>query len=187
MEGQLPQLVSLLAQRNRIDDAIAALIGRPATPGHLGEFIAAAVFDIALYSSASHKAADGTFRAGPLRGKTVNIKLYGKQEGIIDVRGDAVPDFYLVLTGPKSGQGTSRGGTRPVIIEHVYIFLGQALLATLKSRGTKVGVASSVPQAEWNQAEIWPTPVSGHLKLEPAQAAGLGLFSGQAAADTLIP
>ena len=102
MESSLQTLASLLHERNALDARIAQLIGRPASPGHVGEFIAAAVFDIDLFESATQKAADGVFRRGALQGRTVNIKIYGKQEGILDIRPDALPDFYLVLTGPRS-------------------------------------------------------------------------------------
>ncbi|MDP2958095.1 MAG: hypothetical protein Q8N53_16835, partial [Longimicrobiales bacterium] len=92
MESSLQTLASLLHERNALDARIAQLIGRPASPGHIGEFIAAAVFDIDLFESATHKAADGVFRRGALQGRTVNIKIYGKQEGILDIRPDALPD-----------------------------------------------------------------------------------------------
>jgi hypothetical protein len=182
MDGLLRELASLLARRNAIDDAIAALIARPATPGHIGEFIAARVFDIELYTSASHKAADGTFRSGPLRGASVNIKLSGKQEGLVDLREDAIPDYYLVLTGPRSAAGSSRGGTRPILIKHAFLFRGQALHATIGARGKKPRVATSVRQAEWKEAEIWPESRSPHLRLDPDQAAALRAFSGNGGA-----
>ena len=38
--SHLKQLASLLARRNAIDEKIAALIGRPAISGHVGEWIA---------------------------------------------------------------------------------------------------------------------------------------------------
>jgi len=34
----------------------------------------------------------------------------------------SVLDYYLVLTGPRSAALTSRGGTRPRRIDHVYLF-----------------------------------------------------------------
>lgn len=182
MDAQLRELASLHARRNEIDDAIAALIARPATPGHIGELIAARVFDIELYCSASHKAADGTFRSGPLRRASVNIKLYGKQEGLIDLREDTIPDFYLVLTGPRSAAGSSRGGTRPILIEHAFLFRGQGLHATIGARGKKPRVATSVRQAEWKEAEIWPESRSPHLRLDRDQAAALRAFSGNGGA-----
>jgi hypothetical protein len=36
----LPRIAQLLGKRNRIDDQIAAIIDRPMTSGHLGEWIA---------------------------------------------------------------------------------------------------------------------------------------------------
>ncbi len=74
-------LAELLRERNRISSKIATLIGRPALSSHLGEYIASKIFDIELYESATHKGADGQFGSGPLRGKTVNVKLYGKKQG----------------------------------------------------------------------------------------------------------
>ena len=45
------------------------------TAGHLGEWIAAQVFDIELERSAY---IGGQFRTGPLQGQTVNMKWYLK-------------------------------------------------------------------------------------------------------------
>lgn len=81
---EFQELAALIADRNRIDESICRLIGRPAITGHIGEFIASRVFDIQLEVSAAHKAWDGRFRSGPLAGRTVDIKFYGKQEGILD-------------------------------------------------------------------------------------------------------
>jgi len=54
----------------------------------MGEWIASKVFDIQLEDSAVAKAIDGRFRSGPLAGKTVNIKIYGKREGLLDTNSD---------------------------------------------------------------------------------------------------
>jgi len=75
---ELHTLAQLLTKRNRLDQAIAAVIGRPAIQGHIGEFIASRVFGIRLMPSASNKAFDGQFVGGPLDGRSVDIKLYGK-------------------------------------------------------------------------------------------------------------
>jgi hypothetical protein len=66
----LQRIADLLGERNRLDGEIAALIQRPMTSGHLGEWIAAQTFDIALETSASTAALDGYCRSGPLRGCT---------------------------------------------------------------------------------------------------------------------
>ena len=71
-------IASLLHERNAIDERIAGVIGRPMTAGHLGEWIAAQIFDIELEASAVTAAVDGQFRSGPLLGRTVNVKWYLK-------------------------------------------------------------------------------------------------------------
>ena len=176
MDPVLQALASLLCIRNAVDGEIARLIGRAAGVGHLGEFIAAAILDIELYPSATHKAADGVFRTGALQGKTVNIKMYGKQEAMLDITPGALPDFFLVLTGPKSKAMSSKEFTRPFIIEHVYLFRAIDLIASSTSRGCKIGVATSVTQAEWNSAEIWPSAANPMLRLDPNQIKALELF-----------
>jgi len=74
MEG-VEALADLLRRRNELDADIALLIGRPATQGHIGEFIAAKVFGIELEAGATHKASDGRFASGPLAGKSVDVKF----------------------------------------------------------------------------------------------------------------
>jgi hypothetical protein len=49
----------LLRDRNTIDAKIATIIGRPMTAGHLGEWIAARIFGMALEPSATATAIDG--------------------------------------------------------------------------------------------------------------------------------
>jgi len=73
-------------------------------------------------------------------------------------RNPQVLDYYLVLTGPRSALLTSRGGTRPWRIDHVYLFHAPTLLAEQQSRGVKAGVAASVRKRQWESAEIYPDP-----------------------------
>jgi hypothetical protein len=82
---ELARLAQLLKQRNLVDKEIAAIIGRPALSGHIGEFLAARIFDIDLEHSASTKGLDGRFSKGPLTGKSVDVKYVGKQEGLLDL------------------------------------------------------------------------------------------------------
>ena len=157
MDAPLRELASLLTRRNEIDDAIAALIARPATTGHIGEFIAAAVFDIELYSSASHKAADGTFRSGPLRGTSVNIKLYGKQEGIIDLREDAISGLLPRAHGPEIRSGFIPREHQADCHRARFPFSGSGPPRDDQVQGQETAaLRTSVPQAEWKDAEIWP-------------------------------
>jgi hypothetical protein len=171
----LERLVELLRERNRISTEIAALIGRPALSSHIGEYIASKIFDIELYESAIHKGADGRFRSGPLRGKTVNVKLYGKKEGLLDIN-HAPADYYLVLTGPDSPPTSSHGADRPLTIEQAFIFNMGNLLNELRGRGVKIGVATSVKKDDWEKAMIYPHPRNKEYQLSPEQNKLIELF-----------
>jgi len=173
----LNKLSVLLAQRNRLDEQIAVLIGRPAQTGHLGEFIASAVFDIELAPSASTRGIDGWFRAGPLEGQTVNVKWYPKRENLLDLVA-AGPDFYLVLTGPRVPAGSSRGTSRPLVINEVFLFNANDLLFTLRARGRSIGIATSTWASDWEAARIFPVTQGSQFALSSAQDAALKLFSG---------
>jgi hypothetical protein len=178
IDEDLQELAVLLTRRNDIDARIARLIERPMTSGHLGEYIAARIFDIELESSAVAPAIDGRFRSGPLVGKTVNVKWYLKQEGVLDVSLSEALDYYLVLTGPRSASGSSKRGTRPWRIDAVYLFGAKHLLTDLTSRGVKVGIATSIRNAQWEAAEIYPTSANPSLTVSAAQSTQLALFSG---------
>jgi hypothetical protein len=178
IDEDLQELAVLLTRRNDIDARIARLIERPMTSGHLGEYIAARIFDIELESSAVAPAIDGRFRSGPLVGKTVNVKWYLKQEGVLDVSLSEALVYYLVLTGPRSASGSSKRGTRPWRIDAVYLFGAKHLLTDLTSRGVKVGVATSVRNAQWEVAEIYPTSANPALRVSVGQSTQLALFSG---------
>ena len=110
--NDLAKLADLIKEKNIVDGKIASMIERPAQVGHAGEFIAAAIFGIQFHPSASHGSSDGIFLRGPLTERTVDIKWYLKHEGILDLNYNAPPDYYLVLAGPKSAAGSSRGATR---------------------------------------------------------------------------
>lgn len=109
----LTRLSTLIRERNRVATEIAAVIGRPAHPGHLGEFLAAQIFDIALERSATVKGIDGRFRTGALAGHSVNVKFYPCNAGLLDINPTAVPACYLVLAGPWTAAVSSRGTTAP--------------------------------------------------------------------------
>jgi hypothetical protein len=176
VHDELRQVASLLEERNRIDDQIALVIERPMTSGHLGEWIAAQIFDIALEASASAAAFDGRFRSGPLQGRTVNVKWYLKREGILDMTTSEMLDEYLVMTGPTSAAATSSGGTRPWRIDGVYLFEASNLKAALVERGRRIGTASSTRAPLWAQAEVYPKLVNSRLPLNQKQVHQLRLF-----------
>lgn len=169
----LEYLAELLHRRNSLSDQIARLIGRPPERGHVGEFIAANVFDIDLHDSASHPGSDGVFRSGPLAGRSVNIKFYGAHDGLLDVATGTPPDVYLVLTGPREPSGTSRGRTRPVVVAHVFLFEHEALVEA----GVRPGAAASVRRSIWKAAQVHPTPSEDALlTLTREQRDTLSLF-----------
>lgn len=178
MTTTLQRLAVLLQKRNQIDQKISAIIGRPSTTGHIGEFVASKVFGIELESSATAKGIDGIFTEGPLKGKTVNIKWYGKQEGILDIAVDNQADYSLVITGPKSIPTTSKGAVRPLIVSYVYLFDMAELIRELKQRGVKMGIATSVRKSSWERAEIYPHRKNKRLGLTEEQERALELFSG---------
>ena len=176
-EGSLARVASLLHERNAIDAELARLIQRPMTSGHLGEWIAAQVFDIELEASAVAAGIDGRFRSGPLQGRTVNIKWYLKREGLLDTTESTALDYYLVLTGPPSAAISSRGTTRPWCIEAVFLFDARQLRSEQMMRGVKRGVASSVTKQQWTAAEIFPSSTNARLTVTSQQAEQLKLFA----------
>jgi hypothetical protein len=178
--NNLLNLAELIKKRNSLEEDITALIGRPADLGHIGEFIASKVFRITLHESATHKGSDGYFSDGALEGRTVNIKWYARREGLLDINPDALPDYYLVLTGPKAFAVSSRGKTRPWIIENVFLFEAHALVEELKQNGVKIGIAASLQQNLWAKAEIHPLHNNAALQLSEEQHIALALFSSTA-------
>jgi hypothetical protein len=171
MTDDIERLAGLVRIKNNTDAAIAELIGRPAAPGNIGEFVAAAVFAIQLMTSGSHPGHDGVFTAGPFAGKTVNIKTYGRHESVLDISPHPC-DCYLVLTGPP---GQAR--VLPYVIESVFLFETERLLAKLTARGVKIGTATSVRKADWEAARIFPPQQASPLALSVTQLAQLALFS----------
>jgi hypothetical protein len=174
-DGLIRRIAQLLRERNALDEEIAAITHRPMTSGHLGEWIAAQVFDIQLEQSAIAAGIDGTFRSGPVQGCTVNIKWYLKREGLLDMSESARLDYYLVLTGRPSAAASSRNATRPRQIDAVFLFDARQLRAEQLERGVKRGTASSVLKRQWTVAEIYPA-ANSVLPISSRQAELLHLF-----------
>ncbi len=166
-------LAALVKAKNDADNKVAEHIGRPALPGHFGEFVAAEIFGIALHSSAVHKGSDGNFTGAPHAGKTVDVKYYAKNEGVLDMKTDSPPHIYLALTGPRMWAESSRGTTRPWVIEAAYLFEATALTQKLTS---KIGIATSIRRELWDEAEIYPR-TNPAFPLTQAQRETLRLFS----------
>ncbi|MCI0394766.1 MAG: hypothetical protein L0322_07475, partial [Chloroflexi bacterium] len=94
----LVRLAQLIKTQNTVTQEVSALIGRLALFDYVGEYIAARIFGISLETPAGRKSVDGFFAGGPLAGRPVNVKWYGRQEGLLDVPSNTLPDFYLALT-----------------------------------------------------------------------------------------
>lgn len=172
----LARLAELIGARNAVARDIAALIARPAQIGHIGEYIASRVFGLALEESASRKGVDGRFAEGSLVDRTVNVKWYARQEGLLDLTPEALPDFYLVLAGPRCPAGSSRGGARPWVIRSVHLFESGELMEALTARGVKLGTATSVASGLWDAAEVYPNQRSPWLVVSDEQRRMLRLF-----------
>jgi hypothetical protein len=177
VSGQVERIASLLRERNVLDEQIGAILQRPMTSGHLGEWIAAQVFGIELAASAVEAGIDGRFAAGPLERCSVNVKWYLKREGLVDLTESSVPDYYLVLAGPRSAPLSSRGGLRPWRIAAVHLFDVPRLLDEQRARGVKIGTASSVRVEQWDAAEIYPRATNPALSVSSEQAMRLRLFA----------
>ncbi len=99
-----------------------------------------------------------------------------KHQGLLDTSQSAALDYYLVLAGPPSPAGSSRGTTRPWCIESVYLFDARQLRSEQEARGVKRGIASSVTKQQWLAAQIYPSARNPMLSVTPDQAALLQLF-----------
>jgi len=170
------ELAKLIKDKNKIENEIAEIIGRPSLIGHVGEYIASEIFDIELNLSATTKGMDGLFKSGHLKDKTANVKFYGKRENKLDINCKHFPDYYLVLTGPKSSANSSRSTTRPWFISNVYLFNTNELLNDLENRNVNIGIATSVISSLWDDAEIYPNQINKTIPLSKEQMYQLRLF-----------
>jgi hypothetical protein len=176
MTESVRHVADLLRVRNVVDEAIARIINRPVASGHLGEWLASEIFGIDLAPTAVNRGFDGRFRSGELAGQTVDIKWYLKREGVLDINVTVSPDYYLVMTGPTAAASSSLGARRPGCVEAVYLFETTNLLAEQMGRGVALGVASSVRNAQWTAAEVYPCRNDALLNVTDEQRALLELF-----------
>ena len=172
----LSELASLIKQRNLLEREITHLIDRPANNGHIGEFVTSRIFNIILKESASNKGFDGYFTVPPLKDRSVNIKWFAKIEGLLDINPNSLPDYFLVLTGPKTSAVSSRGQFHPWVINFVYLFDSRQLMQNLGSRNLKIGIVTCVQKHLWDNAEIFPAH-NTLLEISQDQREELQLFS----------
>lgn len=167
---ELRRLAALIRQRNDIDAEIAKIIGRPAEKGHIGEHIACYLFDIEMGSLANQPGSDGRFRSGPLAGQSVNVKCYPKRENILDMTLANPPDHYLVLAGPRRSAASSRGTTRPLVVQDIFLFETASLMSHLHARKLRISEATSVREEYWKAARIDVTVPDQRLRVSPSIA-----------------
>ena len=168
-------MARLLGEKNAVDSKIARIVGSSARIGDVGEYIASQIFGIRLHGSRSAKGSDGTFAGGSLAGKTVNVKFYTDTGNGLDMKPPGSTAFYLVLWGGGE-QPESKGVNRPLSVDFVYIFDESALVQKLIARGVKIGMASSLRNEDWNEAEIYPNNRSPVYTVSIDQRKKLGLF-----------
>lgn len=171
----LPQLASLLKSRNMIDSKIATCIGKAVGVQSVGEYIASTIFGIALEEKTTHKSSDGHFTHGPLAGQTVDVQWRIKHDGILHLKTDPLPDYYLVFVGSKE-LATFNTLSIPWVIESIYLFHAGDLYAALRERGVQIGTDTSITSPLWERAEIYPMQRNNQLVLSTQERAELALF-----------
>lgn len=172
----LKALATLVHELNRVTNGISTIVGRPAQMSHVGDFVASRIFGIGLEHSSSATGIDGRFRHGKLAGKTVNIEWCSKNDGLLDMEKEALPDFYLVMTGTRAEAESTEGTVGPWVIDYVYLIGTEPLVRELKKRGRDPGEATSVRREDWDRCEVYPRSACPYLTLTDVQRAMLRLF-----------
>src|SRR5438270_11517048 len=174
--NDLPQLASLLKSRDTIDYKIATIIGRPAQVQSVGEYIASVIFGITLTGEIMvHKSSDGHFARGPLAGQTVDVQWHPRHDGILHLKTDPLPDYYLVFVGSKEA-AMVHNLSIPWVIECVFLFDAGELYTALRERGVQIGKSTSITGPLWERAEIYPAQRNARLVLSNEERAQIALF-----------
>ena len=95
---------------------------------------------------------------------------------MLEINPDALPDFFLVMTGPKAKTPTSKVAIRPWLIDYVFLINAAELMVELNASGVKIGVAKSVQKHEWQAAEIFPNKRSMVYRMSDDQMGKLLAF-----------
>ena len=173
--SDLNRLASLVKSRNTVENNIATLIGQPVNLQSVGEYIASVIFSIELNKPRTNKGSDGRFIQGPLAGHTVDVQWRTKHDGLMNIKQDFFPDYYLLFTGPKES-ASSHSIINPWVIESVFLFNSSELLAALHERGVQLGSGTSITGPLWERAEIYPIQRDNRLILSSEQQQLLALF-----------
>lgn len=133
----LTKLSELLKAQNQIHYEISKIIKRPAQHGHIVEFIAASIFGIQLNQNAAQKGMDGIFTSGLLNGRSVDIKYHSKHEGLLNANVMALPEYFLILAGPKSPAVSSKNQHHPFTIQFVFLLNSTDIIEEATEVGKK--------------------------------------------------
>lgn len=173
--SNLPQLASLLKSRNTIDSKMSNLIEKSVGVQAVGEYIAAAIFGIVLEEKNTHKSSDGHFTRGPLAGQSVDVQWRIRHDGILHLKTDPLPDYYLVFVGSKE-LATFHTLSIPWLIESLYLFHAAELYTALRERGVQIGTGTSITGPLWERAELYPIQRNNQLILSAEERNTIALF-----------
>ena len=177
---ELERFADLVRTWNAINRALGRFLGRSASSGHITEDIASRIIHILLEQRANHPVSDGTFTAGALAGKSVNVKWRGGGSRTVNVKDvNHLPDYFLSFVGPKKSAITDPSpGYHPFSIKEVCLFEAETLATLLREKGKEKGHMTSVQKQVWDQARIYPQHEHSPIRLTPEQETMLALFTG---------
>ncbi len=174
---ELSHLADLIGERNRVEREIVAITDRSAQLERVGEYIASIIFDLTLYPFRSEMGSDGYFNIGPLAGQSVDVKWYSREEYRVSVNVAALPDYYLVFSGPRVSTIVSRRAPHAWAISKVHLFQAKAFVDASLLNNAKANVGIVVARAHWDEAELYPNARNPFFSLTEAQRARLAMFA----------
>ena len=163
-----------MKSRNTIDSKLASAIGRTAHINNVGEYIASTVFKIELNESGHSRGFDGRFTYGPLTNSTVDVQWKTRHDGLLNIKPEAIPNYYLVFTGPTT---PAPDNATPWLIERCFLFNAHDLVVALRERKVQIGTGTSITGPLWERAEIYPVARNNVIVLSDEERRMLFLFN----------
>ena len=132
----IKKLAQAIKQKNQSEIDIARIIGEPSGGLLPAEYVAAEIFNISLHKSVWPVDTVGQLANEKLDGKSVYIRWdawYSSNDVMVDLLNrKSLPDFYLIMTGPKSSGRLPIQIARPWLIAYVFLFDTAKLVGELK-------------------------------------------------------
>lgn len=175
--GRLDELADLIRRKNAIDADIAAIVGRPAQMGHVGEHVAAEIFWHCARAFSINEVHRRLLRHGSLGGPVSQHQVVRETGGVAGSCAQLPPGLLPSDDRTQGPAMSSRGGVRPWLISHVFLFESTNLYDALDRTGSKIGVATSVRAHLWAEAELFPEQRNPSLPLTSDQRNALLMFS----------